>query len=424
MKISRRDKAIFWTLLASSIIIFLLVISDILFPFIVGALVAYFLDPVADKLEDSGMSRTYATSAIIVMFSLVMIMVCLMVFPVLYDQLLDLYSNIPNIISSLQGKFNSVFGEVYQKIQNIANGEDASEMGSKAADASKIILKFITDFLTSVIESGIAMLNLLSLIFISPIVAFYMLRDYDKIIAKIDGWLPLDHADTIREQLSLIDTTLSGFVRGAINVCILQGIFYAICLSIAGLQYGLLIGFATGILSFIPYVGMLIGMSTGLAVAFFQFGLADGGMTSILIVLSIFIVGQVLEGNFLTPKLVGDKVGLHALWIMFGLLAGGSLFGFTGVLIAIPVSATLGVISRFLLGEYLKSSYYSGSAKLFVDKVGKSENEKDAGNKDVSKKGASKVGASKNAGNQNKTGKEVKAAAVKTKTAKKTKTKK
>jgi len=401
MQITKKEKAIFWTVLITSIVIFLLVVSDILFPFIVGALVAYFLDPVADKLESSGLSRTSATSAIIVIFSLIMIVMCLMVFPVLYDQLLDLYSNIPNIISSLQEKFNSTFGEVYQRIQNIANGDNAADIGSKASDASKIILKFITDFLTSIIESGIALLNLLSLVFISPIVAFYMLRDYDKIVAKIDGWLPLEYAETIREQLSLIDTTLSGFVRGAINVCILQGIFYAICLSMAGLQYGLLIGFSTGILSFIPYVGMLIGMSTGLAVAFFQFGLADGGMNSIMIVLAIFIVGQILEGNFLTPKLVGDKVGLHALWIMFGLLAGGSLFGFTGVLIAIPVSATLGVISRFLLSEYLNSTYYSGAGNrnaIAVDKEKDSTDSKGASlkKKSGSTKTAIKASAKKN----------------------------
>lgn len=360
MQLTKKEKGIFWILLITSIIVFLSVISDVLLPFIVGALVAYFLDPVADKLEEAGLSRTLATSAIILIFSLIMILAGLIISPILYDQLIDLYSNIPNIISTLQEKFASIYGDIYGKIQSMAGTVNPEDIGGKVTDASKIFLKFITDFVTGVIESGIALLNLLSLIFISPIVAFYMLRDYDKIIAKIDEWLPLDYADTIREQLSLIDTTLSGFVRGAINVCLLQGIFYAICLSIAGLQYGLLIGLATGLLSFIPYVGMLIGMTTGLAVAFFQFGIADGGMTNMLIIFGIFIAGQILEGNFLTPKLVGDKVGLHALWIMFGLLAGGSLFGFIGVLIAIPVSATLGVLSRFLLSEYLKSSYFFG----------------------------------------------------------------
>ena len=204
------------------------------------------------------------------------------------------------------------------------------------------------------LSSGVAFINIISLILITPIVAFYLLRDWDKVVAHIDALLPRKRAETIRQQLVIIDNTLAGFVRGQLNVCILLGIYYAIFLTILGLNFGFVIGLATGFLVIFPYVGLLVGMAAGITVAFFQFG----EMSQVLMVLGVFISGQVIEGNFVTPKLVGDKVGLHPVWIIFAMLAGGALFGFVGVLLAVPMAAVIGVLIRFGLGEYQKSSYF------------------------------------------------------------------
>ena len=174
-------------------------------------------------------------------------------------------------------------------------------------------------------------------------------------MAKINTWLPPAYAPTIREQIRLIDNALSGYIRGQTNVCLLLGTFYAIGLSLVGLDFGLFIGLGTGLLSFIPYVGIMFGLVVGLIVAFFQFG----DMTHISIVLGIFVLGQIIEGNFITPKLVGDKVGLHPVWIIFGMLAGAALFNFIGILLAVPVTAMIAVLVRFGLNKYLNSGFYA-----------------------------------------------------------------
>ncbi len=348
-----KEKMFFWLVAGALFIMFISAVSEVLLPFVVGILVAYFLDPVADKLEEKDVSRTLSSVAIIFAFSFFLVMLLIAVIPILYNQLFDLINNIPTYVNGLKDQH----ADVYAKIQSLVQLGVDDQVKDKALGLSGMALKISQNFVGQVIDSSFAVINVLSLIFISPVVAFYMLRDYDIMVAKIDSWLPRKNRDTIREQLSIIDQTLSGFVRGAVNVCIILGIFYGVALSVAGLQYGLLIGFMTGILSFIPYVGMLIGMSTGLVVAYFQF---DGEMAQIMVILAIFLVGQVLEGNFLTPKMVGDKVGLHAVWIIFGLLSGGVLLGFTGVLIAIPVTAVIGVLARFFLGQYLASRYFNG----------------------------------------------------------------
>ena len=199
-----------------------------------------------------------------------------------------------------------------------------------------------------------ALLNVLSLLFITPIVTFYILKDWDKMMAKVQSWLPTKHAPVILEQCQKIDRTLSGYIRGQTNVCLLLGVFYAIGLTMAGLEFGLFVGLATGILSFIPYVGMMFGVAVGLAIAFFQFG----DLYHMAIIFGIFMVGQALEGSVISPYLVGEKVGLHPVWIIFGLLSGGAIFGFVGILIAVPVTAAIGVLACFFMDQYLGSTLY------------------------------------------------------------------
>jgi len=194
----------------------------------------------------------------------------------------------------------------------------------------------------------------LSLLFITPVVAFFLLRDWDRILARIDSWLPRRHAPVIRAQAAKVDETLSGFVRGQGTVCLLLGVFYAIALALVGLDFGLVIGVLIGLISFVPYAGAMIGAVLSIGLAAVQFG----DWTHVLIIAGIFVFGQAVEGNVLTPKLVGDRVNLHPVWVIFALLAFGSLFGFVGVLLAVPIAAILGVLVRFALERYLASPLY------------------------------------------------------------------
>jgi predicted PurR-regulated permease PerM len=224
--------------------------------------------------------------------------------------------------------------------------------GNYAGDVAGWIAKVIS----GILSRGLALFDVLSVMFITPVVAFYLLRDWDLMVHKVDGWLPRHHADVVREQVKAVNVTLSGFVRGQATVCLALGALYAAGLTVAGLDFGLVIGLLSGVLSFIPYVGSLFGFVVSVGLALLQFD----DLWRVAIVIGIFLFGQAMEGNVLTPKLVGDKVGLHAVWVMFALLAGGSLFGFLGVLLAVPVAAVIGVLTRFALRQYLNSRYYYG----------------------------------------------------------------
>ena len=236
--------------------------------------------------------------------------------------------------------------------------EQIQQLESLFASASKSALTYAAGFANHVISGLGSLLSLLSLAIITPVVTFYLLRDWDRIVDKIDSCLPRDRVEMIREQVRLIDETLAGFARGQAMVCVMLGIFYAIGLSIVGLDFGMIVGFVTGLISFVPYFGMLFGFVAGMGIAIAQFG----ELLPVALVAGIFAAGQLLEGNFLTPKLVGDRVGLHAVWIIFALLAGGSLFGFVGILLAVPIMAVIGVLARFVLGHYLDSPMYQSDA--------------------------------------------------------------
>ncbi len=350
-----KEKAIFWIGLCVAVIFFLCAVSNILLPFIVALLVAYFLDPAADKLETVGLSRSASAATIILGFFGVVIILAAFVLPALFDQFAAFVAKFPDYVAWIEEKY----GYLYQRAMEILPVDSEQKAKEIISSYSGNILKVAGDILGNIVQSGGAFLNMISLIFISPIVSFFLLRDWDRITAKIDSWFPRDNAKVIREQLSIIDQTLSGFIRGQSNVCLMLAVFYGAGLSFVGLEFGMFIGIATGILAFLPYVGMFIGMTAGIIVALFQYG---GDIQSIGAVIAVYVVGQFIEGNFVTPKLVGDKVGLHPVWIIFGLLAGGSLFGFVGVLIAIPVTAVVGVLSRFAVGLYINGGLY-GSKK-------------------------------------------------------------
>ncbi|MFT6945183.1 MAG: putative PurR-regulated permease PerM, partial [Yoonia sp.] len=230
------------------------------------------------------------------------------------------------------------------------------------------------EFLNGVLSSALGLINILVLLIIVPVVAFYMLLDWDKMTAKIDDMLPRDHVETVRMLGREIDATLASFIRGQGTVCLILGTYYAVSLMIAGLNFGLIVGFIAGLITFIPYVGALVGGVLAIGLALFQFWgtveVVDGDTVTyatnwlrIGIIGGIFGIGQFLEGNILTPKLVGGSVGLHPVWLLFALSVFGSLFGFVGMLVAVPIAAMIGVVTRWGLSQYKGSLLYRGQSK-------------------------------------------------------------
>lgn len=341
----------FWLFFVVIFILCLVLLSNILLPFILGMAVAYFLDPVADKLEEIGMNRSLATAIIIGVFVFFVVLLTILVVPVLIEQLLGFVNRLPGYISKLHG-FLLPFVERFVDVSDLKQNEEVQKnLALYAAEA----VKSLGTLSKNIIGGGLAFVNIITLLVITPVVAFYLLRDWDRIVEKVNSWLPIKNAHEVRQLAKEIDDVLAGFVRGQATVCLTLSLFYGIALMATGLEFGLTIGIITGMISFIPFVGAIIGFIASVGVALVQFW---PDFIMIGIVGAIFVVGQVLEGYVLTPNLVGERVGLHPVWVMFGLLAGGSLFGFVGVLIAVPMAAVVGVLSRFSIRQYLESPLY------------------------------------------------------------------
>jgi predicted PurR-regulated permease PerM len=272
--------------------------------------------------------------------------------PVLAGQVVSLIERLPDYLEALRGQV----GRLLAVIEARSDPALLEQFEGALAGSAERLVSWATKLLGQVISGGVALANLISLLVITPVVAFYLLRDWDRIVARVDSWLPRRHAETIREQARAVDATLAGFLRGQGTVCLILAVYYAAGLSVAGLDFGLVVGLAAGLLSFVPYFGAIVGLLLSVGLALLQFDT----WPPIAIVAAVFVLGQVVEGNFLTPKLVGESVGLHPVWIIFALLAGGTLFGFVGLLLAIPAAAVIGVGVRFGLDRYLASGYFGG----------------------------------------------------------------
>ncbi|CAA7614626.1 Permease [Candidatus Terasakiella magnetica] len=341
-----------WAMGAMVFLVLLWLLRGVLLPFVAGMAVAYFLDPLAGRLERAGLSRVIATTVItLVFFALVGFGLFLLV-PMIEHQVVTFVQRLPAYISTLQARLQPLIQELNHRLSAADVEQIRSSVGAYAGTAVGWVLGLVK----GVLSGSIAVMSILSLLFIMPVVTFYLLRDWHRVVDTVDGWLPRHHAEVIRLELKEIDRTLAGFVRGQATVCITLATFYGLGLTLTGLDLGLMIGIVTGLGAFVPYVGMLIGLiaSLGLAVAQGAELHLIGG------VLVVFAIGNVLEGNFLTPKLVGDRVGLHPVWIIFSLLAGGALFGFVGILLAVPAASVIGVLARFGVENYMKSSLYTG----------------------------------------------------------------
>ena len=329
----------------------LYLLRSILLPFVAGMAIAYLLDPMALRLQRWGMSRTWATVTITLFFFFATVAVIVLLAPILQDQLLGFVQRVPGYVSQLIHRGAPIWGMAKKYL----SPGDIAKLRASAGDYAGDMIGWVASFLGTLLTGSLALVNLLSLVFITPMVTFYLLRDWSGMTRHVDELFPRRHAATIRQQLIAIDRILSGWVRGQALVCLALGVIYGAGLSIVGLDLGLVVGLGAGILSFIPYLGTFTGLAVGLGLALAQ----SQTLTLAGEVATVFIVGHLIEGNILAPRLVGNKIGLHPVWVIFALLAGGALFGFLGILLALPAAAVIGVLIRFATQRYLHSTLYS-----------------------------------------------------------------
>ncbi|MEW5423833.1 AI-2E family transporter [Amorphus sp. 3PC139-8] len=347
---------IFWVVAAVVLLLLLRLFQGILLPFVGGLFLAYLLNPIARWLQHHGINRVLATSLILVVFVVLVVLALVIIVPVIGNQLAGFLERIPDYIDHLQ-----TFLDQHAETNRLAGilGVDAGELQSAVTNIVSQGASWAGSVVKSVWSGSQAVISLLSLLVVTPVIAFYLLIDWERMVSSLDGLLPREHAETIRQLLYDMDRAVSGFIHGQVSLCLILGLFYAVALVAVGLNHGLLIGLMAGLISFIPYLGSGLGFVVSVGVAFSQFW-PDTLMIGLVI--AIFLFGQFMEGNVLQPKLVGGRVGLHPVWLIFALFAFGYLFGFAGMLIAVPASAAVAVLVRFFVQQYRQSTIYHGGA--------------------------------------------------------------
>jgi len=324
----------------------------ILLPFVVAAGIAYFLDPPTTQLARAGVPRGAAALLMILALVLAVLLFVLLLYPLVLAQLGLLLGRAPQyamavrswaeqFVMALQERLGSEY--VDGKLRDLVGGQAGSMLG------------FAVGAVRQIVGGGFAIFNVLSLVIVTPVVSFYLLRDWRRAVTRIDSWLPRRYVGVLRAQAREVDRILAAWLRGQLLCCAVLALFYAAALSAVGLDLGLVVGLASGLLSFIPYVGSITGGVASIGLAFAQFPDWRG----VAWVAGVYVAGQVLEGYVIYPRFLGDRVELHAVWVIFALFAGGAAFGFLGVLMAVPVAAAIGVLARFWLRRYMASPLYA-----------------------------------------------------------------
>jgi predicted PurR-regulated permease PerM len=343
----------FWLITGLLIALVIYIFSEILLPFVAGMVLAYFLDPVADWLERRGLSRLMATIVVLITFIIMLALALVILIPILARQFYDLMSIAPEYLGKLQKMIMDFDPQWFEERFGVRAEDLRSGMESLLTSG----VGFISAIFQSIWDSGVALFNIAGLLVVTPVVAFYMLLDWDHMVAKVDSWVPRDNVEVVRQIATDINASTAGFVRGQGTLCLVLGFMYAVGLTAVGLKFGILIGLFAGLVSFIPYIGSMLGLVVSIGVALVQFW-PDWKM--VVAVGVVFVIGQFIEGNILQPRLVGKSVGLHPVWLMFALFAFGMLFGFVGLLIAVPAAAAVAVLIRYAMSRYLASPLYQG----------------------------------------------------------------
>ncbi len=345
-----------WVWMGGVILLFAFVylLHPILTPFLVALLLAYLFDPLVDRLEKLGLSRTWGVIAVFVLFGVIVMTLLLVLVPMLAKQLFRLYELAPQMLDWLQhtampwAQSKLGFAEGFWKFDKVKAA--ISEHMGQTTDIVGMVLSHAT-------ASGLALIGWLANLVLIPVVSFYLLRDWDLMMAKVRSLLPRDREERVMSLTGECHEVLGAFVRGQLLVMLALGVIYAAGLMAVGLELGLLIGLIAGLAAIVPYMGFVIGIGAALVAGLFQFG---GDLYPMIGIVAVFMVGQALEGMVLTPLLVGDRIGLHPVAVIFAILAGGELFGFTGILLALPVAAVIMVLVRHVHDLYKDSDIYSG----------------------------------------------------------------
>jgi predicted PurR-regulated permease PerM len=346
----------FWIAMLAASIAVVVLLREVLLPFVAGMVLAYLLDPLASRLERLGMNRLLATLTIVILFIVGVVAIIALTAPIIVRELGYFVENVPLYMKQLQDLATDPKHPWLSKLIGEGFGSAQQSIG----ELTSLAASWFSTFLHSVWSGGQALISVFSLAIVTPIVACYLVYDWKRMIAVIDNWIPPARRETVRALARDIDDTIGGFVRGQAALCLILGIFYALVLWLIGLKHGILIGFAAGLISFVPYLGSLTGLIVSTCVAIAQFW---PNWTPILLVPAVFFAGQSLADYVLSPYFVGRRVNLNPVWLMFALFAFGYLFGFVGLLIAVPLAAAIGVLVRFALAQYYASAIYSDGAE-------------------------------------------------------------
>ena len=348
---TRIQRAVALVCFAVAVWLALRLFASILMPFVAASGIAYFLHPVCSRLGRAGLGRGTASLLVIVGLIALSVLAILLLYPLVIAQVGILVERVPSYAVAIRHGANQLIAEAEAHLGSRYVNEKLRDL---VANQAGLVIGVLGTALTRIVGGGFALFNVLSLALITPVVAFYLLRDWPIVIARLDLWLPRRYADSLRAQATEVDRILSAWVRGQLVCCVLLGLFYAVGLSLAGLDLGLIVGLVAGVLSFIPYVGTITGAVSAISLAFAQF--ADWHRVAVVVV--VFVAGQLLEGYVIYPRFLGDRVELHAVWVIFALFAGGAALGFVGVMLAVPIAATVGVLARYWLARYLASPLY------------------------------------------------------------------
>ena len=365
---SLERQVLFWAAVLAALLYALHALGSTVTPFAAGIALGYLLDPVVRKLETFGFGRLGASLLILVIFALAVVIILVLVAPVLGNQFVTFSRLLPGYAMRLQAlavdegnaliaKYGGGWLDAFGLGEQLSNAQIQKSVGDFVAQGAQ----WLINALKSLISGGAAVFSFLSLLIITPVVAFYILVDWNNMISKLDSWLPLDHRDSLRTIAVEINDALAGFIRGQSIVCLFLGLWYGLGLTFIGLDFGFLIGILAGCLSFVPYVGSLTALVLSLGLALVQ---GWPSLRLFFMALAVVVCGQFLEGNVLSPKLVGESIGLHPVWLMFALLAFGQLFGFVGLIVAVPTAAAIGVVIRHLIALYLRSPFYRGRSAV------------------------------------------------------------
>ena len=348
-----RNQVLIWIGFLVFVILCLWLFRAILLPFVVGAAIAYLLNPLVNQLQRWRFGRGWATAVVLLCVITIIVSLFYMLVPLVGQQIVGLIQRLPGYAADLQGLARRWAPELNEWL----GPERAAQVEASVTDILGQMVGVVAGIPAELVSISLTGISMIGFIVFTPVVAFYLLLDWEGMVQGLENLLPRDHKGEIDTILNDIESAMAGVIRGQGSVLLIDAAYYAAALSLVGLNFGLTIGLIGGLLSFIPFVGFAVGFSLSMGIAIVQFW---PNWPMILVVFLIYMIGQFLEGNVLYPKLVGSSININPVWLMFALLAFGALFGFVGLLLAVPLAAIGAVLIRYGVRKYKESSLYRG----------------------------------------------------------------